>query len=144
MRFITLLSLLLIVSITHGQSSSDALEVKEADAKLSALIRNNDAAEAAKFYVHDFSLTTSHGSFKDRDDIIREIASPQLQFEIHHTEDVDVIVDGHKAVLRGVRYQKGVLNGKSFETRLKVTETWVRTVHGWKILSGHTSEIPKI
>jgi ketosteroid isomerase-like protein len=129
-------------TLTFGQAP-DEREVKRADAMLNQLILKNQAREAATFYAHEFVLTTSSGSFKNKEDMIREIASPELVLETNATENVDVKVQGTTAVLTGVLHQKGSYKGKAFDAWLLVTDTWIRTVKGWQLLAGHASIRPK-
>jgi ketosteroid isomerase-like protein len=121
-----------------------AQEIKEADALLNLLIIKNEALKAADFYTEDFILITSSGKIITKKDIVDQIASPELKLEINETSEVKVRVHGTTAVLTGVLHQKGSFRGKSFDVKLYVTDTWIKTKNGWKILSGQAVNIPVI
>lgn len=126
-----------------AQSSADEETIKAMDAALNKLIQTNNNGEAANYYAADFILNTSGGASKSKADILKEISSSELKLEINLTENVMVRVLDKTAVLTGILHQKGNYGGKIFDVFMKVTDTWVKTESGWKILAGHTSLIPK-
>jgi ketosteroid isomerase-like protein len=116
-------------------------EVKEADSKLNALIREHNTVKAAAFYSDNFILTTSSGAFKLKQDMLNEIGLADLLLEINETSEVTVRSVENTAVLTGILHQKGSFKGKVVDVKLNVTDTWVKTTAGWKLLAGHASVI---
>jgi ketosteroid isomerase-like protein len=143
MRFPSLLILIIVSNAAFAQNENEIQSVKQADERLNALIAKNNATEAGKVYAEDFVLTTSSGKRKMKQDILQEISSPELVMEINQTEEVEIRVVGTTAVLTGVLHQKGSYKGQQFDSWLRVTDTWVRTNEGWKILAGHAGLFPK-
>lgn len=125
----------------YAQRGED--EVIQMDKKLNKLIMENNSAEAAGYYTDDFLLVTSGGSGKSKKDVIAEISSPELKIQTNETLKVKVRVHENTAVLTGVLIQKGSYKGKDFDVKLLVTDTWVKTESGWKLLSGHASKAPE-
>jgi hypothetical protein len=123
-------------------SSADA-QVVQADAQLNKAIKMNDIAKAESFYANDFVLTTSSGKSKLKSDLLGEIGSPDLKLEINETENVKVRALNATAVLTGKLHQKGSYRGRGFDNFLLVTDTWVKTDSGWKLLAGHATLLPK-
>jgi ketosteroid isomerase-like protein len=141
----SLFSLILLLSSLDStiNSSQEMEQVKEADETLNKLILKNDASSAATFYFDDFVLTTGAGKQKTKAEILSEIASTELKLSANITDNVVVRVVGHTAVLTGILHQQGSYKEKSFDVMLRVTDTWVKTETGWKILAGHASLISK-
>ena len=137
MQHLILTGFILLLSSAHAQHLDDAKLIEHADQKLNALIQNNRASEAQAYYADEFVLTTSSGKTKAKRDILLEIASTDLKLEINKTENVSVRVVGSTAVLTGRLHQKGIYKGNLFDTVLLVTDTWVKTDSGWKLLAGH-------
>jgi ketosteroid isomerase-like protein len=136
--------ILLLSSLNSATNSSQEMEqVKEADESLNKLILKNDASSAATFYLDDFLLTTGAGKQKTKSEILSEIASTELKLSTNITENVVVRVVDHTAVLTGILRQQGSYKEKSFDVMLRVTDTWVKTETGWKILAGHASLVSK-
>jgi ketosteroid isomerase-like protein len=120
----------------------DALVIKKADIELNHLILKKNSTLAADFYSNDFILTTPSGKARYKQDIIDEIASPEVSLIVNETSDVEVRIAGSTAVLTGTLHQKGSYRGKFFDHWFVVTDTWTETPTGWKILSGHASRQP--
>lgn len=121
----------------------DSVQVKKADIELNQLILKKDVRQAATFYADDFILTTATGKIKYKQDLLDEIGSKDLTLEINETLNAEVRMYGSTAVLTGTLRQKGIYKGKEFDVWLRVTDTWIHTSGGWKILSGHASSQPK-
>lgn len=138
---ITTFLLLLITLSSVAQTQFDKDQIIEADKQLNLLITQHNAQKAESFYASDFILTTSSGVVKLKKDILTEIATPELQLEVNETSNVTVRILETTAVLTGMLHQKGSYKGKAFDVKLNVTDTWVKTAAGWKILAGHASVI---
>ena len=133
----------LAAAAAASHDSDDAPQrVAAADARLNQLIVAHDA-QAAQFYFDDFVLTTSSGARKHKGDLLAELMDAQkLRLEINQTTQVRVRVQGNAAVLTGVLHQKGIYNDKPFDAFMLVTDTWIETDTGWKLLAGQASVIP--
>jgi len=133
--------LFLLVSGTSNSLPDSASEVIEVDKKLNMLIMQNKMKEADPYYMDDFILTTAAGTMVTKREVLDQIASPELKLEINETAEVKVRVHDHTAVLTAVLHQKGSYKGNVFDTRLLVTDTWIKTGKGWQLLSGHAGRI---
>jgi uncharacterized protein DUF4440 len=143
MKFITLLSLILASTVALSQDLKLAAQVVQADVQLNESIKNNEPAKAGAIYAEDFILTTSSGKTKSKSDLLGEIGSPDLKLEVNETENVKVRVLNATAVLTGKLHQKGSYKGQAFNVFVLVTDTWVKTDSGWKLLAGHATLLPK-
>jgi ketosteroid isomerase-like protein len=138
-----LLTLTLFVLAHVSMFAQTEEEVIAADKKLNALLQARNAKEADALYFDDFILTTSVGKPKTKQDILKEITNSAVQMEINETTDVKVRLHGNTAVLTAVLRQKGTYNEKAFDVQLLVTDTWVKTPAGWKLLAGHAGKKPE-
>jgi ketosteroid isomerase-like protein len=125
---------------TYG-SGSTASAILQRDSELNRMIVKKEAAAAASFYEDAFVLTTASGKRKGKQELLREIASPDLELLVNQTEVADVHVSGGTAVLTGTLHQSGRHRGTPFDVRLYVTDTWVFRQGKWTILSGHASKM---
>ena len=137
----TIALLFLLVGGTSNSLSDSVSEVIEADKKLNMLIMQNKVKEANPYYMDDFILITAAGRMVTKQEVLDEIASPELKLEINETADVKVRVHDHTAVLTAVLHQKGSYKGNVFDARLLVTDTWIKTGKGWQLLSGHAGRV---
>jgi hypothetical protein len=133
--------LLYILAFSFSGSETDNDVVQKLDQQLNALIVAHKSREAAALYTDDFLLTTSSGKVKTKQDMLSEIGMTDLVFEINETENVKVRVLENTAVLTGTLHQKGTFKENAFDAKLFVTDTWVRTSGGWKLMAGHATII---
>lgn len=139
MTKLLLASLSLFLFAASPKQLSDKDAVMETDKHLNLLIAQHADKDAARFYADEFILTTSSGNVKLKKDLLKEIASPDLSLEINETTQVHVRVLESTAVLTGILHQKGKYKEKLFDVQLNVTDTWVKTADGWKLLAGHAT-----
>lgn len=135
-----ILSLILFIFQNEEPSSE---QVIARDRELNLLIQTHEVEKAKEIYAEQFILTTSSGKAKSRQDVLQEIASPELRLTVNETTDVAVRMVDHTAVLTGILHQQGVYKGNAFDVFLYVTDTWVFTDGRWKLLAGHASPVKK-
>jgi len=121
------------------QSLAQVHPVEQLDKQLNDFIINHDKKSAEILYHESFVLQASGGIKKYKKDMLSDIENKALNLEINETSDVKILQEGKTAVLTGILRQKGTWNGKSFDYTLLVTDTWVKTKKGWKIIAGHAS-----
>jgi ketosteroid isomerase-like protein len=124
---------------TYRPSEADA--IAQRDRELNAAIVRHDVAAARGYYDDAFVLTTSAGKRKTKASLLAEIGAPGLVLAVNEMADVDVRIRVDTAVLTGILHQQGTFNGKPFDARVRVTDTWVRDHGQWRILAGHASAL---
>lgn len=143
MKTISLCLAGLLATNASAQSAinSPADTVAARDRELNALIVDHAVVTAKGFYDDQFVLTTSSGKMKDKDAILADIASKELTLTINETSEVVVRIRDNTALLTGILHQQGTYQGKDFDVRLHVTDTWVLTDGSWRLLAGHASRL---
>jgi ketosteroid isomerase-like protein len=142
-KLIALLPFILNATIAQAQDRNYERQVVQADAQLNEAIRKNEPLAAEAFYAADFILTMSSGKTKVKSDLLAEIGSTDLKLEVNETENPNVRVLHSTAVLTGKLHQKGIYQGRAFDVFVLVTDTWVKTDSGWKLLAGHATLLPE-
>jgi len=71
--------------------------------------------------------------------MLADIASKGLTLDVNETSEVVVRVRDNTALLTGILRQSGSYNGKTFDLRLRVTDTWVLSGGAWRIIGGLAS-----
>jgi ketosteroid isomerase-like protein len=137
-----LATIVLPTMASTAATAAPAASVVAADTQLNRYIVQHDVRAAGAMYAEHFVLTTSSGKLKTREDMLREIASPQLTLEINETSCVEVRTTNDTAILTGRLHQKGRYQGRPFDVSLLVTDTWIRVDGDWRLLAGHASVVP--
>ena len=128
-------SMATIIMSNAGVSAAD--DVIRMDKLLNKFIVEKKSKEAAPLFADDYILITSRGAVVTKKEILVEIASPELKYETLETTNTKVRAHGNTAVLTGILVQKYTYNGSVAENKVWITNTWIKTGDGWKILSGH-------
>jgi ketosteroid isomerase-like protein len=121
-------------------AGSVAKRIEDLDRRLNRLIVDGDVDGARALYDDDFVLTVSGRGFKTKSQMLADIGNPTLFLKVCETTEVVVRVRGKAAVLTGILRQAGEIDGRQFDVRLRVTDTWVLTEDGrWQLLAAHAS-----
>jgi hypothetical protein len=129
------------VALAQPADDSKANAVAERDRLLNVFIVTHAVDAAKTMYDDQFVLTTSSGKLKDKNAILADVGNPALNLTANETTDVVVRIRDNTALLTGILHQAGTIQGKSFDVRLHVTDTWVFTGGNWRLLAGHASTL---
>jgi hypothetical protein len=132
--------LIITLSLLYSiNSKAQKHPVELLDKQLNLMIIQHDVKQAEILYHDSFTLQASGGIKKYKADMLKDISNNALTLEINETTEVKILQEGKTVVLTGVLRQKGKWNDKPFDYTLLVTDTWVKTRKGWKLLAGHAS-----
>jgi ketosteroid isomerase-like protein len=142
-RTIGLLALIFGSTILAATMSQDQAvdELMRMDADFQRAVGAKDAAAVAKFLADDFILITGSSRILTKQELLREIASPTLKWEMNASREVRVRVHGDAAVVTALLEQKGVDNNERFDSPVRYTDTWIRENGEWRQISGHASPV---
>jgi hypothetical protein len=87
----------------------------------------------------NFVLVTGSGRVYTKADLLEDARSGRTTYE--HQEDTDQVVRiwGDTAVVTAKLWEKGVTDGKAFDSTLWFSDTYVRTRDGWRYVFGQAS-----
>jgi ketosteroid isomerase-like protein len=136
---VTGIALLAAASALSGTKADVIEEIERLDAEYQRAVAAGDTATVDRLLLDDFVLITSSGRISRKPDVLAEVGGVDTSFEINVSRDVQVRVRGDTAIVTAVLHQKGVYQGKPFDSTVRYTDTWVRDARGWRQLSGHAS-----
>ena len=120
---------------------SDEQRVIAAAEQRAAALATGDAERLRTLLHPDFAWTSHTGRHFDRDAYIDANIGGPTRWHEQRLTDVAVAVAGDTAVLRCVVEDEVTRDddaaGARTVFRMPVTQTWVRTVTGWRCLAGH-------
>ena len=119
-------------------SADDKKIVAALDTQYQAAVKKNDAATMDRLLADDFVLVTGSGKTYTKADLLDEARSEQIHYE--HQEDTDqtVRISGDTAVITAKLWEKGTNQGKSFDTTVWFSDTYVFTRTGWRYVFGQS------
>ena len=110
--------------------------IRAAEARALALA-NADSLALWELLHEDFQWTSHTGETFTRDDYIERNTAGSVAWRSQHFDDIDVVVVGDVAVLRGEVIDE-ITTRDGFELfRMPMTMVWVRQGDRWCCLAGH-------
>jgi ketosteroid isomerase-like protein len=126
----------------RGSNSSmgDAKKTVAAlDTEYQAAVKINDASTMNRILGDDFSLVTGSGKTYTKADMVNDAKGAATRYE-RNDEDIQTVrVWGNTAVVTAKLWEKGTTDGQSFDRRFWFSDTYVRTLGGWKYVFGQSS-----
>lgn len=122
-------------------AADDRQEVSRLDVAYQAAVKQNDAEAMAAILHPGFILVLGDGAVVSRQELLDEARSGHIVYE-RQDEDPGtqtVRLYGDTAVVTARLWLKGVRQGKAFDRRLWFSDTYVRTVEGWRYAFGQAS-----
>lgn len=122
-------------------SYRDADEVAELDLAFQAAVKRNDIHIIDAILHDQFALVLGDGRVVSRDEIMESARRRERQYEIQDEEPgtQSVRVWGDTAVVTALLRIKWTSEGQGFDKRVWFSDTYVRTVSGWRYAFGQVS-----
>jgi uncharacterized protein (TIGR02246 family) len=120
-------------------SADDEKAVAALDTEYQAAVKKNDAATMARILADDFVLVTGLGKIYTKADLLEEARSKRAVYEYQEDSNQKVRVWGDTAVVTALLWAKGTEAGKPFDYKLWFSDTYVRTLDGWRYVFGQAS-----
>ncbi len=133
------LPLLLAPLFAHSQDKSRivALENSWNQAEL-----HNDAHAVDLLLADDFVMTVADGYTLNKAQMLASVRDTSYRPEVLHSDNMEVRMYGHTAVVTGSYLEKGKDKGKPFERRGRFTDTWINLSGQWRCVASHFSVKP--
>ena len=147
MRFLSkwLCCLLSAFVFSAFAGNSAETEVMDVTQQTCEAFRARDLAALEKLLAAEFVLVDSQGTVQSRAQNIDEVRKGDPVYEIFRNLDMTARVYGERqdaAVVQGITHVKGTSGGKSFEGRLRFTDTLVKRDGRWQLVVSQASKLP--
>ncbi len=118
---------------------ADVARVIEIDQRMQRAFVDRDQAALRDIFADDYVFVASTGEERDKQKVIADAASPDVQWEVNEARNPSVRVHGDTAILVSNLRQKGVDHGRPFERNVKLSSTWIRVGNDWRAVHAHAS-----
>ena len=132
----------LLMSGTVSAGPDDAPRLRTLERELNQAIVERDVRRVDDLLSDDWVLITGAGAIKTKQEMLAEIARPELEYQDNDTRDVLVRIWGDTAVITGTLHQRYRLRGQQQDVTLRYTGTWTRSGDSWRQVSGHATRLP--
>lgn len=150
-KLIPLLVLALLLGpVVNSQDNADAppnpdmqrQEVVNLERETARAIMLNNATFFRRVYSEDFVGTLSHGQTVDKLQLIHEIESSSVHYQVFNASDIQVRLFRETAVATCLWTFRASLNGQQTETQMRVMHIYVNGPRGWHVVAGQTTPLP--
>jgi hypothetical protein len=141
---------LLLGTAVNSQDNADAppnpdmqrQEVVNLERETARAIMLNNATFFRRVYSEDFVGTLSHGQTVDKLQLIHEIESSSVHYQVFNASDIQVRLFRETAVATCLWSFRAVLNGQQTETQMRVMHIYINGPRGWHVVAGQTTPLP--
>jgi ketosteroid isomerase-like protein len=120
-------------------AGDDVARLIEIDKRMQRAFVDRDIEALREIFTDDYILVVSSGEERNKAEVIAEVASPDVRWEVNATSDWVVRVHGDTAILVANLHQKGVRHGKPFDSNVKFSDTYIRVGGTWRNVHAHAS-----
>lgn len=101
---------------------------------------DRDWAALEEIFTDDYVLVVSSGAQRTKAQILEAAKKPGTRWEINATRDWQVRVHGDTGIVVATLHQKGVEDGKPFDSEVKFSDTYIRVNGKWRNVHAHASK----
>jgi ketosteroid isomerase-like protein len=133
--------MLAALDLGAAQSKADpSSKILALESKWNEAYKHGDIATMESLLADDFVITVEDGSTFSKSGYIAHNADSALHVEISEMAEVKVRMHGNVAVVTAAYHEKGTSKGKSYESRDRATDVWMRNANGgWQVIAAHYS-----
>jgi ketosteroid isomerase-like protein len=117
----------------------DVADLIAADQRMQHAFVTRDLAALREIFTDDYVLVVSSGAERSKAMVLAEVASPQVHWDINRSSGWAVRVHGDCAIVVATLHQKGIEQGKPFDSHVKYSDTWIRDHGRWRNVHAHAS-----
>jgi ketosteroid isomerase-like protein len=128
-----------LVTYATATTSNEVDQLIAVDKKQQRAYIDRDIGALDTIFTDDYVLISSSGKKYTKDQVIEQLRTPDVRWEINETSGWEVHVHGDTGIVVATLRQKGVDHGKPFENSVKFSDTYVRENGTWRNIHAHAS-----
>lgn len=110
------------------------------DKKMQRAFVDRDIAALDAIFTDDYVLVKWNNNEETKQDILAEVRSPDVRWEVNESSGWKVRVHGDTAIVVATLHQKGNYKGKPFDSNVKFSDTYIRQNGAWRNVHAHASK----
>jgi ketosteroid isomerase-like protein len=122
----------MVVSNAGGGDLDDYGQLWYLEQDWNDAVLKQDKSWFEKNYADDFtSISGSSGTLMNKAEDIADTIDPKTKFDAVDTSDMNIRVDGDKAIVTGVFHTKGTGASGPFDRKVRYTDVWIKRDGRW-------------
>jgi uncharacterized protein (TIGR02246 family) len=127
--------LAILAAATTAVAADAERELTDLENQLAQAIAKGDTAFVSRVFGEDFVYTGVRGEVKAKQDIVAELKSGALKFELIKFDEIKVRPYGETAVVTGIATTKGRSAQGEISGRFRYTRVYVKRQGAWQLVA---------
>src|SRR6266404_8140398 len=121
-----------------AQEKSDVASIRALELKWVDAYKRRQIAAVGALLAEDYVITLEDGSTYGKVGFVSYSAGP-LRVDLADLSDVKIHIHENTAVVIAAYHERGVLDGKSYDYRDRLTDVWMKIAGKWQLIASHYS-----
>lgn len=135
MKQISMMALMIMTASVSALGQEAERELRQLEDQIADAVVRRDAAFVDRVWAEEFVYTGVRGEVKSKTDILAELKSGDLQFDLLKFDDVRVQVYGDAAVATGRATTKGRSKQGEISGEFRYTRVYVKRRGAWQLVA---------
>jgi ketosteroid isomerase-like protein len=123
-------------------AGADEIQIKQLERAWNQAEAKQEVKEVSSLLADSLVYTDYDGSFMNKSEYMKWVASPQQKSDHLYDEGLSVHMYGDAAVVTGIYRESGTNKGKPYVIRSRYTDTWIKRNGAWLCVASHSTLIP--
>ena len=120
--------------------ADDVADLIATDQRMQHAFVARDLAALEEILTNDYVLVLWNGNERTKPEVLASVRDAENRWDVNETSGWKVRVTGDTAIVVATLHQKGVADGRAFDSRVKFSDTYVREHGRWRNLHAHASK----
>ncbi|HET9484832.1 MAG TPA: nuclear transport factor 2 family protein [Xanthomonadales bacterium] len=129
-----------LVLAAGASLADDVADLVATDRRMQHAFVTRDLAALDEILADDYVLVLWNGNERTKPEVLASVRAEANRWEINETSGWQVRIAGDTAIVVATLHQKGVADGRPFDSRVKFSDTYVREHGRWRNLHAHASK----
>jgi ketosteroid isomerase-like protein len=121
-----------------AQEKSEVDAIRTLESKWVDAYKQRQSVAMAALLAEDYVITVEDGSTYGKVGFISYTARP-LRVDLAELSDVKIHIHESTAVVIAAYHERGILDGKSYDYRDRLTDVWMKFSGKWQLIASHYS-----
>ena len=126
--------LVILATSAAARAQNHDREIIDLENQIAQAILNSDASFVERVFADDFFYTGIRGEVRAKQDIVNDLKSGELKFELMKFDDIKVRHFGETAVVTGLATTKGRGPKGEITGRFRYTRIYVKRQGAWQLI----------
>lgn len=127
------------LSAAQEKEKGEAAAIRSLEVKWTESYKTRNIEILSTLLADEFVITIEDGNTYSKAGYISHSADGTTHVQVAELSDLKVRMHGDTAIVTGAYHERGDSNGKAYEYRDRLTDTWMKIGGKWQVVASHYS-----